>query len=477
MLVKPKNKSVQKNSKSRFKTKFKPKIQKNNKAYYLNAIANALEALNNTKHVHKNNNVPNHPGPKTVLSAYKEVQLVGYYHLDLSFHIPQALLEHSLTPNHIWNMDETGFVLFPKIQKVISTKSTCQIHKVLHSNMTDHISVAPTISASGLLEEALADSVMGFTESGYMKEHLYKIYLKHFINSIPPIRLVLLMLNGHTSYINYLYVNFCHENEILLYVLPPYTTHILQLSEISFAKLKNEYNKKYDKLYRKRGELVTKHTFAKVLGPAFAATYTTMAITNAYKAIGIWPFNPNAITPDWLDPSLVTEIYLPISQQIHQTNNNIPPVSELLQSTNTYFSLEEEVASLRKEVKLLKDETSSLKKNYSFIQEELEIFKNLDTYVESETKDSSVQPQKKRKTLLFAQLLTHEESLKELKEANKLAKKKAKAAKQKKEEAIHKKEVAIHKKEMAICEKEAKKQSVNEKSKTKKRTKKQSEVT
>ncbi|CAG8822335.1 20494_t:CDS:1, partial [Cetraspora pellucida] len=74
-------------------------------------------------------------------------------HPDLSFRIPQALTEaraqranativkdhfnklgqvikeHSLTADRIWNMDETGFSLSPKVQKVLAAKGARQVHK------------------------------------------------------------------------------------------------------------------------------------------------------------------------------------------------------------------------------------------------------------------------------------------------------------------------------------------------------------
>ncbi|CAG8541961.1 24548_t:CDS:2 [Cetraspora pellucida] len=45
-------------------------------------------------------------------------------------------------------MNETGFVLSPKLKKVIAEKSTHQVHKISHRNETDHISVAPIIFAA-----------------------------------------------------------------------------------------------------------------------------------------------------------------------------------------------------------------------------------------------------------------------------------------------------------------------------------------
>ncbi|CAG8585104.1 15918_t:CDS:2 [Cetraspora pellucida] len=49
----------------------------------------------------------------------------------------------------------------------------------------------------GLLNGAFAGSVMGFTDTGYMKECLFQKYIKYFIHSIPPTCLVLLILDSY----------------------------------------------------------------------------------------------------------------------------------------------------------------------------------------------------------------------------------------------------------------------------------------
>ena len=95
----------------------------------------------------------------------------------------------------------------------------------------------------GLLDGAPPSSVIGFTETGYMRESLFQKYIEHFIRSIPPARPVLLILDGHKSYVSYINVNICHNNNILLYTLPPHTTHILQPAELPFAQLKDAYTK------------------------------------------------------------------------------------------------------------------------------------------------------------------------------------------------------------------------------------------
>jgi DDE superfamily endonuclease len=261
------------------------------------------------------------PQELTEARAQRANKVVVKDHFDK---LQQIIQENSLDAGRIWNMDETGFIIVPCLQKVIAKKGARQVHKVAQGNSHDHISVVPTISAAGtyiphliiykgsrailgLLEGAPAGTVMGFTDSGYMRESLFQMYIEHFNKSIPPARPVLLILDGHKSHINYASVDFCRANGILLYALPPNTTHILQPCELPFAKLKKEYNKGCEKLRAEKGELVIKHTFAKVLGPAFIETYTPTAICIAYKATGIWPLNPGAITSDRLEPSLLTE--------------------------------------------------------------------------------------------------------------------------------------------------------------------------
>jgi len=256
--------------------------------------------------------------------------------------LQQIIHEHSLTADRIWNMDETGFNISARLHKVLAQKGTRQVHKVAAGNSNEHISVCPTISAAGtyipplfiykgvkVIEDLLSGSsvppgtVAAFTKTGYMHETIFKMYIEHFNRSIPPARPVLLMLDGHSSHIDLVSIDFCRNNNILLYVLPSNTTHLLQPCEIPFKKLKSEFDKASDR-YRMNNDfkVITKHSFAQVLGEAFSETYTPNAIKNAYAATGIWPLNPNIINPDRLAPSLATEkplILPPKSTYQHNT--------------------------------------------------------------------------------------------------------------------------------------------------------------
>ncbi|CAG8643324.1 10363_t:CDS:2 [Cetraspora pellucida] len=110
--------------------------------------------------------------------------------------LQKILTEYLLTPDR--------FIIEPKLQKVIAKKGARQVYRVSYSSNHEHISICPTISAArtyippliiykgkrmipGLLDGAPAGTVMGFTDMGYMRESLFRKYIEHFVNSIPPI--------------------------------------------------------------------------------------------------------------------------------------------------------------------------------------------------------------------------------------------------------------------------------------------------
>ena len=102
-------------------------------------------------------------------------------------------------------MDETGFSVCSCLQKVLAQKNARQVHKLNPGDTKEHISFCPTISAAGtvipplfiftgkrvivgLLEGSPPGSVAAFSETGYMRENIFKMYLNHFIKSIPSVR-------------------------------------------------------------------------------------------------------------------------------------------------------------------------------------------------------------------------------------------------------------------------------------------------
>ncbi|CAG8835093.1 13928_t:CDS:1, partial [Cetraspora pellucida] len=150
--------------------------------------------------------------------------------------LEQLINKYSLTSDRIWNMDESGFNISSRLQKVLAQKGSRQVHKTVAGSSKEHVSVCPTISAAGtyipplliykgvnVIEGLLTGAsvppgtVAAFTDTGYMHEDIFRMYIEHFNNSIPPARPVLLMLDGATSHIDLTSIKYCQDKNILLY--------------------------------------------------------------------------------------------------------------------------------------------------------------------------------------------------------------------------------------------------------------------
>ncbi|CAG8753812.1 14565_t:CDS:2, partial [Racocetra persica] len=121
-------------------------------------------------------------------------------------------------------------------------------------------------------------------------------------------------------------------------------------AELPFATLKKAYDKECERFRtNNNGKVVTKYTFAKLLGPSYIAAYTPTAICNAFKTTGIWPLNPSAIGPDRLDPSLRTNI-----PQL------APTYTRLTKANPTKKELLSEIRLLNERVERLEEELEPL---------------------------------------------------------------------------------------------------------------------
>ncbi|CAG8575420.1 16323_t:CDS:2, partial [Cetraspora pellucida] len=175
-------------------------------------------------------------------------------------------------------------------------------------------------------------------------------------------------------------------------------------AKLPFATLKKAYDKECERFRtNNNGKVVTKYMFAELLGPFHIAAYMPTAICNAFKTTGIWLLNPSAIGPDRLDPSLHT---------------NIPQILKYPLRPNLPTEDPED---------------------------------------DKEQSGAQSPKRKKRKTMHFSQLLTNEESLKQLKEVEKEAERMV-------NEKQHKKEAAIQKRTAREAEK-AQKQEARRKKK------------
>ena len=226
------------------------------------------------------------------------------------------LSEHKIDlPDQIYNCDESGFPLQACSSKKVCvdkvTKRTFHLTSSSKTSMTtlqciyaNGTVMPPAVYFSGKSfnpEYSLGfpkNFLLGFSDSGWMETyHFFAWVANHFIKRIPPIRPVLLLINGHVSHIDFHTTMFCKENQILLFRLPPHTSHVMQPADRGFFNVfKGEWRKACSRFsFENPGVVVNKRTFSRVFVEAFDRTARQDIVKSSFRCSGVWPVNRYAI--------------------------------------------------------------------------------------------------------------------------------------------------------------------------------------
>lgn len=224
-----------------------------------------------------------------------------------------------LDPKRVFNCDETSFSMCPKTGKVIAPVGWKNVYTIQPGNEKETITVLFTFSADGDTvtpmvvfphvrpPKEITDSVpdswfLGRSETGWMRSETFFEYIANGFNQwltdneIP--RPVVLFLDGHKSHLTMELSEFCHENQIILYCLPPNTTHIMQPADVSvFKPLKGDY-KKTVREWQNQNEvnsLLSKVTFCPLIKQVLEQKDLTTSIQNGFRKSGLFPLNPDAV--------------------------------------------------------------------------------------------------------------------------------------------------------------------------------------
>ena len=165
------------------------------------------------------------------------------------------------------------------------------------------------------------DAVYAKSESGWVDSELFyawmqKIFLVHAVHQRP----VFLLVDGHSSHMILDLIDLARENNIILFCLPPHTTHLLQPLDVSvFKSLKDHFYRSLRAFcFVKRNVVVSKKEFASVVKEPFEKAFSISNVKAGFKKCGIYPFDPNVIDQSKLKPS---EMYSPINESLNSSNN------------------------------------------------------------------------------------------------------------------------------------------------------------
>ena len=150
-----------------------------------------------------------------------------------------------------------------------------------------------------------ADFTLGSSVNGWMTaDNFFELLANYFFLSIRdkvsfP---VVLFLDGHCSHVTIASAQFCHDNNIILFCLPPHASHILQPLDVAvFGPMKKMWNVSIEEFKKKyMGLSMSKAHFFPVFQNCWSNSTSAANVKAGFKKCGLVPFNADAVGYDRL---------------------------------------------------------------------------------------------------------------------------------------------------------------------------------
>ena len=259
-------------------------------------------------------NLSLHAGDATAhvrMNAVNDENLTHYHQLLKDCLQTNGLLDH---PEQIYNMDETGVPLDPKPPKIVARKGQKKV-RYRTSGKKNQITVLGCANAVGQsqppfvifdakqlnpkwMDGEVPGTRYGLSSSGWTDQVLFKGWLvEHFITHAVKGRPLFLLLDGHSSHFEPETIKFAKDNDIIIFCLPPHTTHEAQPLDVSlFGPFKHHWRSVCHEFYKSSpGKVVSKFNFMELFSKAWLKAVTPENICAGFRKAGVVPFNPNAI--------------------------------------------------------------------------------------------------------------------------------------------------------------------------------------
>lgn len=222
--------------------------------------------------------------------------------------------EEKLTPDRVYNMDETSLSTVQDGQnKIIGARGKRRIGAMVSNERGESTTCVVCMSAAGVFippmliykrkrmkEEIVNGAPPGtvFTaqEKGWMSNECFCLWLKHFIDVVKPSsnKKVVLVLDGHVTHAKNLEaLKLARKAGVRMVSLPPHTTHRLQPLDVAFfGPLGTYYDEAMRNWMRQHvGRAVTTWQVAELFGHAYGKAASVGTAINGFRASGLWPLN------------------------------------------------------------------------------------------------------------------------------------------------------------------------------------------
>lgn len=249
-------------------------------------------------------------------------QAVDNYFKELN----RILVKYNLKdkPSKVFNVDEKGLSTDHKPPKVVAGKyNKTQAITSGKSQTTTVIGCVNGIGqqvppffifpgarmVDGLMDGCSPGSRGTVSATGWSNTEIFSQYMKEHLSTYLPSREkehVLVLYDGHRSHCSLGLIEWAKSENIILFVLPPHCSHILQPIDVScFGPFEVAWNSACQKYMRESGgRVITKYDVCRLACKVYSSTLTVGNIVSAFKQCGIHPFNASAVSDSLVAPSL-----------------------------------------------------------------------------------------------------------------------------------------------------------------------------
>ena len=267
--------------------------------------------------------------------------------LDNYFHeLERTLVENNLVdkPCQIFNIDETGMPFDPSPLKVVTWKGHKHPSQV-SSGSKGQVTVVGCVSAGGqclppmviwdrkhlppeLAVGEVPGTIYGLSLKGWIDQELFDLwFVRHFLHYAPPVRPLLLLMDGHSSHYCPSTIKSAAKEKVILFTLPPNTTHLTQpLDKALFGPLKVFWRETcHHFIVNNPGSRVTKHNFSSLFSQAWIKAMTPKNIMSGFKTTGVYPPDRNALVLPTDPENLASKSGLSYIPLFTPAKSSIPP--------------------------------------------------------------------------------------------------------------------------------------------------------
>lgn len=226
--------------------------------------------------------------------------------------------QYNIQAADTYNFDESGFRIGIGRDQWIITRDPNRQAYLGSSTNRELVTVGETISGDGFVLPPIIivpgiihqeqwytstsvpnDYLIGTSETGYSNDELTIKWLVHF-EMFSSKRQVgntrLLLLDGFGSHCTKEFLDFCDAHKIIVFCLPPHTSHLLQpLDVVVFQPYKHYHSEAVEAATRTGCGNFDKVEFLDKIDSIRQQTFKKSTICSAFRATGLIPYNPDVV--------------------------------------------------------------------------------------------------------------------------------------------------------------------------------------